>query len=67
MDPKLILASLGLAALAGCAVTPVGSLCTAGPVILDSGASQRLTRSEKEQIVALNASGEAICGWKRPR
>lgn len=67
MDAKVIAAVLGLFLLTGCASAPVGSLCTAGPVILDSGASQRLTRGEKEQIVALNTSGEIICGWKRPR
>ncbi len=50
--------------LTACASTRTGSLCTAGPVILDTGASERLTRSEKEQIVTLNQSGEQICGWR---
>lgn len=54
------------AMLAGCSSTRTGSLCTVGPIILDQGATTRLTRGEKEQIVVLNQSGEAICGWKAP-
>ncbi len=54
--------------LAGCAVAPIpiGLPCSVGPVILDKGASTRLTRSEKEQIVTLNRSGEVLCRWKPP-
>jgi hypothetical protein len=74
MDKTLIarLMHLGLALaiiaiLSGCTMgARTGSLCTAGPIILDQGASDRLTREEKEQIVALNQSGETICGWKAP-
>lgn len=49
--------------LTGCSPT-VGSLCTAGPIIVDQGAAERLTRSEKEQIVTLNNAGRNICGWR---
>lgn len=45
--------------LAGC--TSGGSLCTAGPIILDP--SDRLSRSTLEQIVTLNEAGEIVCGW----
>ena len=60
---------LPLLALAGCATMPipVGLPCNVGPVILDKGASTRLTRSEKEQIVTLNNSGVVLCKWKAPR
>lgn len=64
---RRIAASIALImALAGCASVPTGSLCTAGPIILDAGATERLTRAEKEQIVTLNNSGTKICDWKRP-
>jgi hypothetical protein len=52
--------------LTACQSTRTGSLCTAGPIILDAGASTRLTRSEKEQIVTMNVSGETVCGWSAP-
>jgi hypothetical protein len=69
MDPKVIAAVLCLA-LAGCSsigrTTYTGSLCPVGPFIGDPGASERLTRAEKEYIVTLNNSGEKICGWKAP-
>ena len=70
MDPKVILAAAAIAVtLAGCATSPIplGLPCTVGPVILDKGASTRLTRSEKEQIVTLNESGAKLCRWKAPR
>jgi hypothetical protein len=44
-----------------------GSLCPVGPFITDPGASERWTRYEKEQLVALNNSGEIVCGWTAPR
>ncbi len=70
MDQK-IAARIAYAALAvsiimlltGCSPS-VGNLCTAGPIILDAGAAERLTRSEKEQIITLNDSGRTICGWR---
>ena len=67
MDPKVI-ALLPLLALAGCAHSPIpiGLPCTVGPVILDEGASTRLTRGEKEQIVVINRTGEQLCRWKSP-
>lgn len=54
--------------LAGCATTPIpiGLPCSVGPVVLDSGASTRLTRNEKEQVVTLNRTGEVLCHWKAP-
>lgn len=67
MDPRFILVALACIGLSGCASVPVGNLCTAGPFILDPGASDRLTRSEKEQVVTLNNSGVKICGWRAPR
>jgi len=45
--------------LTGC--TSGGSLCTAGPIILDP--ADVLTRSTLEQVVALNEAGEVVCGW----
>lgn len=65
MDPKVIAAAVLAAILAGCSPT-TGSLCTVGPFIADQGASERWTRSEKEQLVTLNRSGERVCGWKAP-
>jgi hypothetical protein len=57
-----------LLALAGCATSPIplGLPCTVGPIILDKGASTRLTRGEKEQIVVVNETGEVLCRWKAP-
>jgi len=55
---------LGLATCGQSAYT--GSLCPVGPFIGDPGASQRLTRSEKEYVVTLNDAGEKICGWSAP-
>lgn len=68
MDAKMILAGAALVLLAGCATAPVpvGLPCSVGPVILDKGASTRLTRSEAEQIVALNRTGEVLCRWRAP-
>lgn len=59
---------LPLLALVGCATMPipVGLPCNVGPILLDKGASTRLTRSEKEQIVTLNESGVVLCKWKPP-
>jgi uncharacterized protein YceK len=50
--------------LAGCSTT--GSLCTAGPIIPDAGASTRWTENEQDQVIVLNESGEEICGWRAP-
>jgi hypothetical protein len=54
--------------LTGCATSPIpiGLPCTVGPVILDKGASTRLTRDEQVQIVTLNNTGEQLCRWKAP-
>ena len=68
MDAKIALTLPLLAGLSFCAPTSyTGSLCPVGPFIGDPGASQRLTRSEKEYVVTLNESGEKICGWTAPR
>lgn len=64
MDKAKLIAVATLAlALAACSPT-VGNLCTAGPIILDPGADERLTRSEKEQFVTLANAGRDICGWR---
>ncbi len=68
MDKALIAATLALA-LSGCATNMTartGSLCSVGPFITDPGATQRLTRAEKEYQVTLNEAGEQICGWSPP-
>lgn len=54
--------------LTGCATSPIpiGLPCTVGPVVLDKGASKRLTRDEQVQIVVLNQTGERLCRWKAP-
>ena len=66
MDKALIIAVMML--LAGCATAPVpiGLPCSVGTIYGDKGASTRWTRAEKEQIVALNRSGEILCKWKPP-
>ena len=66
MDKALIIAVMML--LAGCATAPVpiGLPCSVGPIYGDKGASTRWTRAEKEQIVALNRTGEILCKWKPP-
>ena len=66
MEPKMIAVALLCILLAGCSTARTGSLCTVGPFIPDSGASERSTVAEKRQLVTLNNSGEAICGWKAP-
>ena len=67
MDARVIFL-LPLLVLGGCATMPipVGLPCTVGPIILDNGASTRLTRAEKEQVVTLNNSGVVLCKWKPP-
>lgn len=67
MDKALKLAAMiaAIGTLAACSTTG-GSLCTAGPFIPDQGVNERWTRGEKEQLVTLNNSGEAICGWRAP-
>lgn len=69
MVPKIALALLLTAALGGCSLNrfiPVGIPCTVGPILLDTGASTRLTRAEKEQIVTVNETGAKLCHWKPP-
>lgn len=66
MESKMIAAALLCMFLAGCSTTRTGSLCTIGPFIPDTGASERWTVAEKRQLVTLNNSGEAICGWRAP-
>lgn len=63
-----ILALTAVLLLAGCATVPipVGLPCSVGPIVGDKGASTRWTRSEKEQIVTLNRTGEVLCKWKAP-
>lgn len=65
---KTALAVSVLLVLTGCATSPIpiGLPCTVGPVILDKGASTRLTRDEQVQIVTLNNTGEQLCRWKAP-
>lgn len=67
MVPRLT-AIILLLALAGCATSPIplGLPCSVGPIVLDKGASGRLTRAEKEQIVTVNETGAALCQWKPP-
>jgi len=64
---RLLVALLFLP-LAACATSPIplGLPCSVGPVLLDHGATTRLTRNEKEQIVTLNRTGERLCAWKAP-
>lgn len=74
MDPRLkaglTCMAIGILAftLDACATSPIplGLPCSVGPVVLDKGASTRLTRSEKEQVVALNETGAKLCRWKPP-
>lgn len=62
---KVVLAVVLALALAGCATTQqTGSLCTVGPFRPDSGASERFTDDEIDQVIIWNESGEEICGWK---
>lgn len=61
-EKVLILISVAVL-LAGCqTTTPVR--CWGAPIIVDSGFETRLTREEKEQIVAHNETGAKVCGWK---
>ncbi len=64
----LSVAVCSVLALTGCATSPIpiGLPCTVGPVVLDEGASKRLTRDEQVQIVVLNQTGERLCRWKAP-
>jgi hypothetical protein len=54
--------------LAACATSPIplGLPCSVGPIYLDKGASSRLTRHEKEQVVTINEAGATLCRWKPP-
>ena len=69
MVAKLILIAVWMGlSLAACATAPIyaGIPCSIGPFIPDEGASTRWTRTEKEQLVVLNESGEKLCGWRPP-
>lgn len=63
---KCALALMLVASLAGCETLFGGIPCSVGPIVGDKGASTRWTRGEKEQIVALNETGERLCGWRAP-
>lgn len=67
MVAKIALVALLVASLAGCSTFPGGSLCAVGPFITDPGATERLTRGEKEYQVTLNEAGRQICGWSPPK
>lgn len=69
MVAKVIIAAGASLFLCGCALnSPAGgSLCAIGPFITDPGATERLTRAEKEYQVSLNTAGVAICGWQPPK
>lgn len=67
MDKALIAAVLLL--VAGCAKMPTIDFtlkphlpCSVGPILLDK--ADVLTRSTKEQIITLDETGAALCGWK---
>lgn len=68
MVTRLTVLSICLLALAGCATSPIplGLPCSVGPIYLDKGASTRLTRHEKEQVVLVNETGAQLCRWKPP-
>jgi hypothetical protein len=66
MVARLIAILLLIAPLGGCWSIAIGLPCTVGPIIGDKGASTRWTRGEKEQIVALNETGERLCDWRAP-
>jgi hypothetical protein len=57
-----------VALLAGCAMSPIplGLPCSVGPIVLDHGASKRLTIDEKRQVLVVNRTGEKLCRWKAP-
>lgn len=61
----ILIASMALV-LTGCATMPiqVGLPCNVGPFHPDKDAGKRFTRSEKEQVVVLNETGQRYCGWK---
>jgi hypothetical protein len=65
---KCVAVAAVFSVLTACATSPVplGLPCSVGPVVLDKGATTRLTRGEKEQIVALNETGERLCRWRAP-
>jgi hypothetical protein len=73
MDPLKISAWACIAVavaglLVGCATSPIpiGLPCNVGPVLLDTGASKRLTRDEQVQLAVINETGERLCKWKAP-
>lgn len=65
---KALIIALTLPLISGCATTPImlGLPCSIGPIILDKGASTRLTTGEKQQVVVVNRTGEKLCQWKPP-
>lgn len=63
---RLIAVTPLLLFLGFCQTMATGSLCPVGPFVADPGATERLTRSEKEYVATLNQSGEVICGWTAP-
>lgn len=70
MDKKVTIAVGVMLILSGCSsLMPrtTGSLCSVGPFITDPGATERLTRAEKEYQITLNEAGAQVCGWSPPR
>ena len=68
---KITVALIALALLTGCTLSPapmsIGLPCDVGPVILDKGASTRLTIAEQRQVNTVNDAGEVLCAWKPPK
>lgn len=53
-------------ALAGCQTTTGGSYCDiAKPIRLSASSVDSLTDREVEAVLAHNATGARLCGWKR--
>jgi hypothetical protein len=50
--------------VAGCGTTGASDTCAGWrPILVDQGAADRLTRAEKEQVVAHNELGESRGCW----
>lgn len=66
MRTPVLLATLALVSLGGCATSPIpiGLPCSLGPPPLSK--EDHLTRATKEWVVVVAETGQVLCRWKAP-
>lgn len=64
MKTTVLLATLALVSLSGCATSPIpiGLPCSVGPIYLSK--DDVLTRRTKEAVLLVNETGATLCRWR---